>query len=599
KLYYNAANAGLTGTANVAVLFKGVADAAGGSNQLVNSGTISSPGTAIKAEAGNTLVTNNSAGVISGDNYAILTAAGNDTVTVKGGTLTGSVDLGTGTDSFIVDNSSSNAKLNFLLDRDTQSSAQVVNAETVTIADNTTLAVTAASGTKNFRNNESFVIAESSSLNVTPANLAIENDPTLPMITFAATSDATKLYLTASRTTAYYQNNSGNSSLGATLDTLADSASSDMSAIIGALDDSGNAANAQKLEPVAVAPVINSALQTLNNFGNAFSLQMARLDDSSNFEVYAQNNGKEKRRPASVIDNLLAYNSDSILENSFDRPQKWEVFAAGFGTMGFQSDHDDSIGYTSGGGGTQVGFFRRVNEELMLGMLGGYMFNNVQLNQDSGSQDINSVRVGPCGKWLRDNLYATGAVTYGYHGVQAERNVRIGVINRTAEADYSMQDISPFLEAGYIFRPWKNLEVVPNVSLQYDWMHSQSYNESGADSANLSVKAFDSNSLISVLGVRFNGRVDMQNVKFLPEFNIGWQHEYLGRAGDIQASFSSESAGTFTTRANVFDRNALRAGVAANFIYGKKNNALSLQYNSEVYSSASNHIFSITFRNYF
>ena len=130
-------------------------------------------------------------------------------------------------------------------------------------------------------------------------------------------------------------------------------------------------------------------------------------------------------------------------------------------------------------------------------------------------------------------------------------------------------------------------------------MRSQSYNESGAGAANLSVEAFDSNSLVSVLGVRFNGRLDLGKTAFLPEVNVGWQHEYLGRLGDVKASFSSESAGTFTTNANAFDRNAVRLGVAASFLYGKKRNALSFQYNTEIYDSASNHVFSITCRNYF
>ncbi|MCX5713189.1 MAG: autotransporter outer membrane beta-barrel domain-containing protein, partial [Candidatus Omnitrophica bacterium] len=299
------------------------------------------------------------------------------------------------------------------------------------------------------------------------------------------------------------------------------------------------------------------------------------------------------------MDNLLAYNSDSILENSFYRPEKLEVFATGFGVMGFQSDRNNSTGYESGGGGTQAGFYSRINDELMLGLLGGYMFDNVRLNQDSGSQDINSVRIGPCAKWLRKDLYATTALTYGYHAVQAERKINFGVINRQADSDYSMHDISPYMEAGYILHPKINLEVVPYVSMQYDWLHSQSYNESGAGAADLSVKASDSNSLVSVLGMRFNGRIELKNIALLPEFNIGWQHEYLGRLGDVSASFSSESGGTFITSANAFDRNALRLGVGTNFLYGKKQNAISLQYNAQVYDSASNHVFSITCRNYF
>ncbi|MCU0652101.1 MAG: autotransporter domain-containing protein [Candidatus Omnitrophica bacterium] len=593
-------------TANIAILFKGNTTIYSASvtppsdatdiNQLTNTGTISSPGTAIQADAGDTQIINNSNGIISGDSYAILTAAGTDTVTINGGELTGSIDLGTGLDTFTFNA----GKLNFFLDRDTETSAQIVNAETVSIANNTTLAVAAASGTKNFRNNEQFTVAESANLTVVPANLIIQNDVTLPMITFTATSDTTKLYLTATRNNTYYNQSSGNSSLGATLDSLANSASADMAEIIGALDDTGSATNAQKLEPVAAAPIVNTILETLNNFGNVFSLQMARLNNNDDdLEVYAVNDGKRERVSASTVKNMLAYNSNSILENSFDRPEKWEVFASGFGVMGFQSDHDNSVGYESGGGGTQFGFYRKVNDETMLGMLTGYMFDNVRLNENSGSQDINSVRIGPCGKWLRSNLYATGALTYGYHAVKADRKIVVGSLSRQADADYSMHDISPFLEAGYIFRPSKTLEIVPNISLQYDWMHSQSYNESGAGAANLSVNPADSNSLISVLGIRFNGRFDMKSIIFLPEFNVGWQHEYLGRLGNLKALFSSESAGTFTTNANVFDRNAVRAGVAANFIYGKKHNALSFLYNSEIYDSASNHVFSITCRNYF
>jgi hypothetical protein len=80
---------GIAETANVAVLFKGDTGTGygtpvtTGANRVVNSGTISSPGTAIKAEAGDTLITNQPEGIISGGNYAVQTGSGNDTVTVQ------------------------------------------------------------------------------------------------------------------------------------------------------------------------------------------------------------------------------------------------------------------------------------------------------------------------------------------------------------------------------------------------------------------------------------------------------------------------------------------------------------------------------------
>ena len=591
---------GLNNTSNIAVLFKGNADVAGATNQLTNSGTISSPGTAIQVDAGNTTITNTDSGIISGSNYAIKTAAGNDTVTVRGGQITGNVDLGTGTNVFNASGADGAVTLNFSLNKDTASTAKYINVGTLTLQDDkVTLAATEASGSRNFRDNDSFLLIDASTLNADTSRITVQNDPSMPMISFGASISGQQLSLIATRDDSYYKGNGPNSSLGSVLDSLANSASDDMSKIIGALDSSNNIKNTLQLQPFQAAPLVNATIEGLNNFGNAFSLQMARLKNDSDLEVYAVNEGKRKRVSASAIDNMLAYNSNSILENSFNRLEKWEVFATGFGVLGFQSDKGDSTGYSSNGGGTQLGFYRRVNDEAMLGMLGGYMFDNVVLTGKASSQDINSVRIGPCAKWLRANFYATGAVTYGYHGVQAERNIDVGVITRRADSDYSMHDVSPYAETGYIFHLGKNMEIVPNLSLQYDWMYSQSYDESGADAADLSVKPFTSNSLISVLGVRFNGRIDKGKISILPEFNIGWQHEYLGRTGNIKAYFSSESAGTFTTNANAFDRNAVRLGVAGHFLYGKKRNALSLQYNTALSDSASNHVFSITLRNYF
>jgi uncharacterized protein with beta-barrel porin domain len=603
KLYYNSYNTGMTGTANVAILFKGVSDVTGAVNQLVNSGTISSPGTAIEADAGDTYITNSGNGIISGNNYAILTAAGNDHVDINGGQITGSIDLGTGADQLDITGSDSNVTMNFSLDRDTRVSSQVVNAEVVDIADNKlTLAVDQASGSKNIRDNDSFLIMDAvTSLSADPAKIAVTNDPALPMITFSASKSGNQLSLLAARDNSYYANHASNSSLGVVLDNLANTGSDNMAVIISALDGSGNANNSSQLQPSVSLPVVNTQISALNNFSNMFSMQMARLvnDNDSGVEIYALNDGKRKKLSVSALDNMLAYNSNSILENSFYRPQEWEVFATGFGTMAFQSDKGASIGYKSAGGGTQFGFYRRVNDNLMLGFLGGYMFNSVNLNDKSASQDINSARLGPCAKLLNGDFYTTGSFTYGYHAVSGDRKITFGGLNLEADSDYSMNDLSPYVETGYIIHLGKNFEVTPNVSLQYDWMRSSSYNESGAGAADLSVKAFDSNSLVSVIGLRFNDRIKMKNIDFLPEFNIGWQHEYLARADGVQASFSGESSGTFTTNTNVFDRSAVKLGAAGNFIYGKNHNVISLQYNAEIYNSASNHVFSITARNYF
>lgn len=94
---------------NIALLFKGDAHAApyAGSvkNVLVNSGTIEGPGdngTAVMAWAGHTEITTTGTIRGTGDGYAIKTASGDDTVRIDGGTVTGHIDLGTGSDILAV-----------------------------------------------------------------------------------------------------------------------------------------------------------------------------------------------------------------------------------------------------------------------------------------------------------------------------------------------------------------------------------------------------------------------------------------------------------------------------------------------------------------
>lgn len=86
---------GLAETENIAILFKGDTSTdygtpiTAGSNRVENRGVISSSGTAIKADSGDTVIVNHGTGNISGDAYAVQTGVGNDTVIVHGGTMTG------------------------------------------------------------------------------------------------------------------------------------------------------------------------------------------------------------------------------------------------------------------------------------------------------------------------------------------------------------------------------------------------------------------------------------------------------------------------------------------------------------------------------
>jgi len=558
---------GISGTSNTAILFKGDTSTsygtpiAAGDNTVTNTGTISSPGTAIKAEAGDTKVTNDTGGLISGDNYAILTAAGNDVITIKAGTLTGKVDLGTGANVFNVSGASGNATLNFTINRDTATSAQVANAGTATVADNTTIAVNMAAGSKNIQNNESFLIVEATALTADASKITVQNDAALPMVTFTAQKTGANLYYIATRDTNYYTQHSKDSSLGGALDALAESAGGDMSVVIGYLDRSGNAANAQHLGPFATNAVVNATFSSTQNFNRILSSQMNQM-------------------PSGIRDD-------------------WWLLATLFDIIRDEGAENSFTGYSSNGPGMAFEMYRGITEEATLAIAASYMRNNITLYDNAGSVGVNCLRLGPCVRWQRDGFYANSAATYGFYPVfDNKRKISVGSLQRMAESGYYMHGLSPYLEAGYKLPSVKKIEITPSASLEYDWLYSTGYTEERAASANLDVDLLKANSLVFLLGLKVGKEFEAGSFKARGEFSAGWQHDCLSRAHDVRASFLGYPEDSFVTKINTFDRNSLRLGAGLNILF-KKNKALLFNYNGEIYDSGAGHTFSIASQVYF
>ncbi|MEI8173330.1 MAG: autotransporter domain-containing protein [Deltaproteobacteria bacterium] len=544
----------LTGSENIALLFKGDTHSApyvgAVKNILINSGTITAPGNngtavmvwagntditntgtitgtgcAIKAEAGNTSIVNNAGGVISGGTYAIQTAAGNDTVTVTGGELTGKVDLGTGTDTFSVTNTGSNAKLNFTLNKDTPNAAQIlvkdVGAGTVDIANNTKLAVTVA-GTKNVQNNDRFLIVDTNALTVTPANLTIQNDPSLPMVTFSATKDGNKLYLLASRNNSYYGQNSVNTSLGAALDSLANSATGDFANVLGDLDSSGSGGNARKLEPTVNGGTVQASYGTIGQFTNTVT---SRIDQVWSGSVAGTG-------PTGI--------------STGDEPAKWGVWSQTFGAYLNQGARGSSSGYSANIWGGSLGFDRLLFDHFMFGLSGGYARNYIRTNDANTRTDADSYQGSLYGSLARDAYYIDGVLSYAYNRYDASRHIAFGTTDRVAKSNYGGQQYSGYLEGGYTLKN-RGLNITPLVSIQYMRLHLNDYSESGAGSLNLTVDAQDYNTFQSGLGAKLTYPILRQDLQIIPEMHIKWLYDFIGDQQQATSTFTGSGA-SFSTK---------------------------------------------------
>ena len=553
---------GISGTADIALLFKGDTGTdygtpittAGAVNRLTNSGTISSPGTAVKADAGNTIITNNAGGVISGGIYAIQAGAGNDTVTVNGGELSGRVDLGAGADSFTV-TPGSNAKLNFTLNKATAAIPAIANTETVTIADNTKIAVN-VSGTSNISNNDQFLIVDTNTLSVTPANLSIINDSSLPMISFTATKSGNKMYLVAARNGTYYSTNSGNTSLGNVLDSLANTATGDISTVLAELDKSGSAANARKLEPITNYGAIQAGFATIHQFNQTVASRIEQLPSI----LQAREN---------MMTGFL----------TGDDPANTGAWTQVFGATMHQDGRDAVSGYNANVDGISIGLDRLLAKHFFAGLSFGYAHNNISSSDSSTTTGTDSSQGSLYGSLTTEAYYLTAIASFSYNRYDSSRHISFGSIDRTAKSSYDGNQYSGYLEGGYNFRH-QGIKITPLVSLQYLHLQLQDYSESGAGALNLAADEQRYNILQSGLGAKIAYPIQKNNVQLIPELHARWLYDFVGDPQQTTAQFAGGGA-SFATRGLEPPQSSYNVGAKLNILteYGV---TLSLDYELEI-----------------
>jgi len=583
------ANAGtkkfnITGTENIALLFKGDTATYVGAvkNILNNSGTITGPGangTAVKVSAGNTDITNTGTITGSGSGYAVQTGAGNDTVTVNGGSITGNIDLGAGTDALAVNAGTVDGKV-------TTIGSVTVNGGTLRVGDGSTF------GTGEIKNNATLDIG-STTLNIggtytqSPAstlmvavngatnsngslvatgtatatagyNLAlnvsnyIQNNATYKIIqgaavgstiaapaisvlgnhhvTFAATTfSSDELIVTASRVANAFANdaNPGDANarnVGNTLDTMTNP-SADMSSVLNVMDGLSKSQAAAALDtmvPEVDAGVLNNDRAMLNNFTG---VSIDRVE-----KAHAEKQSKHSARSG----------VSSGEEDKLDG-----LWAKGYGSYLNQGTRGGIAGYNAWNAGTVLGVDHRFTDAVTLGISGGYAYGNVNSDANGANTTINSAQTTLYGGYQDQKrpFFVDTAVSFAYNWYAGRRNINVGdVILRTANGSYDGQQYGAYLGGGYKFKFADAIEVTPLVSLQYNNLQINSYNETGAGALNVNTGTQNYNQLQSGLGGRIATTLSSQWGKVTPELHSKWLYDFFGDPFAVTSNFNGGGA---------------------------------------------------------
>lgn len=169
------------------------------------------------------------------------------------------------------------------------------------------------------------------------------------------------------------------------------------------------------------------------------------------------------------------------------RERKNQIWADTWGQWGRQTGHRDLVGYNNNTYGALFGFDYRASSRGIIGAVVGYSNTHLHNHSHRGRGTMQSYYGGGYGAYYSRMFFLDLSATGVWNGINEERNIVFGTIDRTAKTDHHAYAFSADLRTGFRFNT-KAVEVRPFGAVNYVYMHERGFNEHGADSLNLRVR---------------------------------------------------------------------------------------------------------------
>jgi autotransporter-associated beta strand protein len=238
------------------------------------------------------------------------------------------------------------------------------------------------------------------------------------------------------------------------------------------------------------------------------------------------------------------------------------LWAKAYGTYLDQGTRDGIAGYNAWNSGTAVGYDRLLDDNLTLGISGGYAYGQVNSDANSGSTSIQSAQTTVYAGYQGTNVpyFIDGAGSFAYNWYDGSRNIDSGgPLAATAKADYQGQQYGAYLDGGYNFSLVHNLTLAPIASIQWDHLAIGSYTEKDAGPLDLNVGRQSYNMVESGLGARLSTQVKYGWGNFTPEVHAKWLYDFINDDMVVTSSFTG-GGGAFTTTGASLAKNGANVG---------------------------------------
>ncbi len=251
----------------------------------------------------------------------------------------------------------------------------------------------------------------------------------------------------------------------------------------------------------------------------------------------------------------------------------------GYEQWGKQQDKPDFAGFGYRIGGATIGFDRTLSDNLMAGVSFGYSGTDVNLDLHQGNGYIMNLSGSLYGSYFTENGYVEGAISYGRNQYSNHRFLTIGALQSEADSDHDGDLFSAYLGGGYYFHAngWR---VGPFASLRYIYLNEEGFTETGADSLDLTVDRRATDSLVSELGLRAARAFKTTNGNLIPELSAALNYDFDTNDGMITSSFTGSPGAEFSIKGYEVEKYGVVVGAGLTFVH-KSGISAALKYNGE------------------
>ena len=257
------------------------------------------------------------------------------------------------------------------------------------------------------------------------------------------------------------------------------------------------------------------------------------------------------------------------IENDTD----FVAFVQGYGRSIDLSNRDGVLGISANSWGVVAGVANQLSDETMLGLLIGYDSFDGTVNDNGGSVDVDTIRVGPFFSWSDGSWIVDAAVTGGYNQWNGTNNTGLGN-NGLYNWDTTGYQIDTSVGLGYSIPVGGGINLIPEGSLVYSFLHTDSYSGVNTTQQTYKVSSSDMNAFIPRLGMtaQFNFISGV-----ILEGRAGWQGNYTTGGG---VDTKIDNIGGLPTTADSVNRNNIYYGAQVTWM-PDWNYGLSLQYEGQ------------------